>query len=191
MAHRGASCRFAVRFVLVNISSALLVTALVWSPPSADASTFYWRTSETGCLDFNSADSAYHTFYYNSGLSSTMRSATDYARWNAVDPMDTTTAMVALAVDTDVVVYDQDYTSYCAYTWHPASEMAGLATCSYLTANPAGACERFEVRYDEFLDRDQVDHCSALVGLPRDRSHPGPGPQSFGGRSQLYVLRGN
>lgn len=131
----------------------MLAGATLWSAPSADASTFWWRTSVYGmCYGNNSADSYYHTFYYNSGLSSDMRSATDYARLNSLNPTDMTTAMVTLAVDTDVVAYDQDYTDYCGLDWHPStSENAagGLAACRYLTANPAGACERWEIRYDE------------------------------------------
>lgn len=144
----GRSGRRLPRFVIVAV---LLTAALLWPADVAGSSTFWWRTYSAGeCAGGNSADSSYHTFYYNSGLSSVMRSATDYARAYAIDPMDLNTAMVALAVDTDVVVYDQDYDRRCLLAWHPTPMgVTGLAECRTLTPNPAGACEKAEVRYDE------------------------------------------
>jgi hypothetical protein len=120
---------------------------------AGSAHAYSWRTgaASLGCSGVdNSADSAAHGYWYNSELSSVMAQATSWARANAIDPTDITTFDVAaLAFDTDVVVYDQNYTDWCGEAWHGAGPVIGLTHCVSLATNPANACEKAEVRYDE------------------------------------------
>ncbi len=121
---------------------------------AADAGAFSWRTGSAslGCNGVNnSADSISHGYWYNSALSSAMAQATSWARANAIDPTDINTFDVpALAPDTDVVVYDQDYTNWCGQPWNGSGGFViGMTHCVSLASNPANACEKSEVRYDE------------------------------------------
>jgi hypothetical protein len=132
--------------VVVALAAMLLVGAGV-------ARAHSWRTgpASLGCGGTdNSADSTAHGYWYNSELSSAMAEATSWARANAVDPTDINTFDVAaLAPDTDVVVYDQDYTDWCGEDWHPAGQVIGLTHCASIATNPVNACEKSGVRYDE------------------------------------------
>jgi hypothetical protein len=80
-----------------------------------------------------------------------MVTASDYARLFVIDPTDLNTFMVGtLAVDTDVAVYDQDYSTWCNFNWHPNPfGIVGLTTCVTLATNPANACEKHDVRFDQ------------------------------------------
>ncbi|MGH9156713.1 MAG: hypothetical protein ACRD1K_12955 [Acidimicrobiales bacterium] len=146
-----------------------LVILLTASQPldSTNASTFSWRTGDTGCSTANSADSASHGFYYDPGLTGNMAAATNWARSNVIDPTDINTFDVGtVAFDTDVVVYDQDYTTYCGYSWHSpgGSGVVGLNKCVLLATNPANACEKNEIRYDEsFTNSTTSDNRNGLA----------------------------
>jgi hypothetical protein len=129
---------------------AVVLVVVVGLPETSTAHV--WRTGGTGCNANNSADSANHGFWYNSGLSSAMAGATNWSRTYNYDGTDVNTFNVtALAFDTDVVVYDQDYTTYCGKVWHypGVPGTVGMAECKSLATNPANACEKFEVRFDE------------------------------------------
>ena len=132
---------------------AILALVIVWSLPAEPAAAHVWRNGLTGCNAVNSADSISHGFWYNSNLSAAMATATNWSRTNNYDPTDINTFNVpALAIDTDVVVYDQDYTTYCGWTWHGSGgTVAGLYECKSLATNPANACEKAEVRFDESI----------------------------------------
>jgi hypothetical protein len=146
---RGRRTRWAAATIIV------MATIVIAGPPSAGA--FAWRTGadSLGCdrTIENSADSISHGYHYNSNLSSVMATATSWVRTAVIDPSDINTFTVpVLAVDTDVVVYDQNYTDWCNYSWHPGSgglSVLGSTNCESLATNPANACEKHEVRYDE------------------------------------------
>jgi hypothetical protein len=58
--------------------------------------------------------------------------------------------MVSPTSATDVVVYTQDYTTYCGRPWHPqvnGPSTVGLTTCVSPNSG-ASTCEKHEVRYD-------------------------------------------
>jgi hypothetical protein len=136
------------RLMAVVALSALIAIGI---PGEAGASPFYWRTGATGCTGgLNSADSAAHGFWYSTDLSYAMATASNYAR-SVIDTTDLTTFSVStLAFDTDVPVYDQDYSTWCAISWHPSTGGAvGLATCVSLATHPANACEKADVRFDQ------------------------------------------
>jgi hypothetical protein len=138
-----------IRVVLAALAAAGLTIGT-----AGDASAFSWRTGSAslGCDGVNnSADSISHGYWYNSGLSSVMAQATSWARINAIDPTDINTFSVpALAADTDVVVYDQNYTDWCGEFWNGSGGFViGMTHCVSLASNPANACEKTEVRYDE------------------------------------------
>lgn len=94
---------------------------------------------------FNVGDSFDHTFFY-SALSAHMTAAQNWSNANIVDPTDITVLYPGFVnSQTDVVVYDLNYSNFCGLTWHP-SGASGLAVC--ITLNSVGECEKFEVRYD-------------------------------------------
>lgn len=132
-------------------SIAMACLCLVVAADPVGATPFYWRNSNTGCGPVNSADSASHGYWYSGDLTHAMAAATDWARANNVDPTDITTFSVpTLAFDTDVPVYDQNYSSWCDSSWHPQADgLVGLSQCVSLATNPAGACEKNDVRHDE------------------------------------------
>ncbi len=138
-----------------------MLTVTIGGLAVAPASARVWRTYSTGCEQGtvgNSADSVNHIFHYSSNLSSWMTTAVTWSRTNNLDPTVLNTFYAELVqVDTDVVVYDQDYTDWCGYPWNgmPGTQggTEGLTACVSLTPNPAGACEKFEVRFDESATR--------------------------------------
>jgi long-subunit fatty acid transport protein len=147
-----AKRRVRERAAIVVAALMLLAGVHVATAPQADA--FAWRTGSAslGCDGItNSADSAAHGYWYLSSLSAAMATATNSARANYVDPTDITTFNApSLASDTDVVVTDQDYTDFCGKAWHGSGGVViGQAMCVSLAVNPANACEKHEVRYDE------------------------------------------
>jgi hypothetical protein len=146
-----AKTRRTPRHIRMSVFVALLVGLTIITASPADA--FKWRTgvASLGCYGIvNSADSAAHGFYYSPDLTYAMANATNYARTFVIDPSDINTFTVpSVAIDTDVVVYDQDYSTYCDFSWNPAGQAVGLTTCVSLATNPANACEKHEVRYDE------------------------------------------
>jgi hypothetical protein len=140
------------RWGRILVALGFVAGVLVLGP--SDAEAFSWRTGSAslGCEGVNnSADSISHGYWYNSALSSTMAQATSWARTNAIDPTDINTfSAPSLAVDTDVVVYDQDYTRLCGEYWDGSGGfVVGMTHCVSLATNPANACEKTEVRYDE------------------------------------------
>jgi hypothetical protein len=94
------------------------------------------------------ADNAAHYFWYDS-LASDVSSAENYIRNNIYDPTDINTLDDSSeTASTDAIVRDEDYTTYCGYTWHGAggTTVWGLTTCNSL--NGANECESHVIRYD-------------------------------------------
>ncbi|HEX7165879.1 MAG TPA: hypothetical protein VF230_02750 [Acidimicrobiales bacterium] len=98
----------------------------------------------------NKQDPNPHTFYY-SALTDSVRIHQDWAQNSVYGPtsIDTTTLSTASSA-TDVVVYDENYSTFCGQAWHPqppnVAATVGLAVCVSLTS--ANTCEKHEVRYD-------------------------------------------
>lgn len=83
-------------------------------------------------------------FWYVS-LTTAVKNAQEYARTQVYHPTDVNTFMdSALVSTTDVIVRNQDYTTYCGYSWHPGS-IWGLTTCNSLSGS---RCQSHTVRYD-------------------------------------------
>jgi hypothetical protein len=99
----------------------------------------------------NMQDPNPHTIYYDS-LEQSVRDHMEWARWAVVDPTTVDSQLVSSATSlTDVVVYDQDYTTYCGLNWHdpgpePNEGFAGYVFCVSLTSN--NKCEKHELRID-------------------------------------------
>lgn len=123
---------------------------LVSVTPSDEAKASNWGFSSTGtgCIpdDATLADSKNHLYWYEL-LGSQMTTAQNAA--NAT--LNTSVSTVFDSSNnyyTDVVVYDQNYTTFCDYDWDATCDdnLWGLTTCVWL--NAVGRCERHEVRYD-------------------------------------------
>jgi hypothetical protein len=167
---------------------------------ASPASAHVWRTYSTGCKQNtigNSADSANHIFSYSPDLTSRMISAVDWSRANNLDPTDLATFYISPPqFDTDVVVYDQDYTTWCGYVWNgtpgTSGGIEGLTACVSLTPNPAGACEKFEVRFDESATATTAATTAYRRSLAcHELGHTlglehGPGCMAFGGSATAY-----
>ncbi len=93
------------------------------------------------------ADGGTHWFHYVS-LNSAVQSAVAWTRTYNYDPTDVNTGYDStLDSATDVIVRNQDYTTYCGFTWHTPTSPGtiGLATCDSLSGLK---CEQHTVRFD-------------------------------------------
>lgn len=143
---------------------ALLLSAVQLSTPTpASAGNFSGATgtvANCGAMNpggLNATDPNPFTFFH-SALEPATYSAVEWARVNRYDPTSINTSRLS-SVDslTDVVSYDQDYTTYCGIPWHhPATGGVGGSTICVSLAS-GGACEKHEIRYDlSFMNvRDQ------------------------------------
>jgi hypothetical protein len=89
------------------------------------------------------ADDWAHTVYLNN-LTSYMNAESQYAldyAYNVNDP--DVTYVGSVDAFTDVVAYNQYYTTYCGVPWN---SVAGMTTC--VSRNSVNECEKHEVRYD-------------------------------------------
>ncbi len=91
------------------------------------------------------ADGGTHYFHYVS-LNSAVQDAVVWSRTYNYNPTDANTAYDStLDSATDVVVRNQDYTTYCGYSWHSSGGTWGLTTCNSLSGFK---CEQHTVRFD-------------------------------------------
>lgn len=131
----------------IGICAAALVVAP--AAPPAGAGNFTGANGRTGCSGgspVNMADNRDHYFWYED-VTSAVSSAVNYTRTNVYNPTDVNTHNASgNTATTDVVVRDQDYSTYCGYSWHPGGGLWGLTTCD--STNSAGECEKHTVRYD-------------------------------------------
>lgn len=80
----------------------------------------------------NQADNASHGFHYVA-LQPSVQAAATWARVNTIEPSPVSTYLDPnLNSSTDVVVRNQDYTTYCWYSWHSAGSTIGVTTCDTL-----------------------------------------------------------
>ena len=96
------------------------------------------------------ADDYYHTFYY-ANMSSNMRAAQEAIRIYLLNPTNIDTVLLSTVdSNTNVVVYQQDYSTYCDTTWHsyanPLVGATGMAKCVSLAGG--SRCLKHELRYD-------------------------------------------
>lgn len=80
-----------------------------------------------------------------------MADALNEARVNQLDRTSIDTSLLSSVNSlTDVLAYDQDYTTYCGRPWHfdgaPGEVTIGLYACISLAS--AGKCEKSEIRFD-------------------------------------------
>ncbi len=129
---------------------------ILLSASSVSATNFSGATGATGCpmSDNNMADNRDHYFWYDS-LTVNVASAVNWSRTNNFDPTRINTFYDSSENSTtDAIVRDQDYTTYCGYTWHDSGSTGGvngLATCNSL--NGVSECESHVLRYDtSFFD---------------------------------------
>lgn len=131
------------------IVAAAAFTLLGFHIAPAGASNFSGATGATGCgggSPVNMADNAAHYFWYDS-LTNGVENAQNNTRSSDYDPTDVNTFDDSSAKPTtDVIVRDQDYSTFCGYSWHPGGGLWGLATCN--SVNGADECESHDVRYD-------------------------------------------
>lgn len=191
------------RGILVAVS--LLLAGGAFQVGSAGASNFSGANGATGCSGgspVNMADPNPHTFFY-SDLAATTSDAQEWTRVNLVDPTNVNTSLLGSVNSlTDVVAYDQDYTSYCGYVWDGG--MWGLTTCVSLAAG--NRCEKHEVRYDNSdIDVFSVDgrrgltchetgHSLGLLHRDTEGScmrTSGPYPSFYSGSHDVPHLNGN
>lgn len=136
------------RLVRASLGGLAALALLILGEPGM-ASNFSGANGRTGCGNgspVNMADNATHGFFY-SNLKDTTRTAQNATRTNVYNPTDINTITVSTVTSTtDVVVYDNDYTTYCGYTWDGSGGLYGLTTC--VSLNSANECEKHEVRYD-------------------------------------------
>jgi hypothetical protein len=114
----------------------------------ATQSTSNCAVNNTG--DVNVQDDNPLSFFY-SNVTSTTSAYQNGGRWNTLDPTSINTVMdSSITTKTDVVVYDEFYTSYCGQNWYTPSggDLIGLTTCVSLTIDGSGRCEKHEIRYD-------------------------------------------
>jgi hypothetical protein len=130
-----------------------LAVASVWfsgAPAQADnyvgATGVKHNCAERYATGLNNTDPNPLT-WANSALEPATASAVDWAMYNRFNPTrHDVSKLSSVTTNTDIVAYDQDYTSYCFIAWHPESSVIGMTTCVSLVSN--GACEKHEVRFD-------------------------------------------
>lgn len=124
------------------------MVGVVLLPSPAMGNNLAGANYSTGCnagphLD----DGGTHTFQYES----TTVGVTNMENWTRTyvyDPTGLTTSFSS-GTAVDVIVRDQDYTTYCGYTWHGSGSgtvYVGLYVCEAVTAS--GKCERSSIRFD-------------------------------------------
>jgi hypothetical protein len=121
-----------------------------------------------------------HTFYY-SGVESGTRGAVEWARAQRYEPTSINTSVLSSVSSlTDVVVYDEDYSTFCGYTWHPAGIIGGHVQCVSLAAG--NRCEKHEARYDlSWMNSETVNGRNIIachetghtLGLTHRNAEPG------------------
>lgn len=132
-----------------------VVGVLAVAVPAAQATNFSGATSGTGCFANNMQDNRDYT-YHRSSLTTRMYSAVANVLNNQIAPTDITVKAEQATPDgnTDVVMYDADYSTHCGFDWHPdgpdpdTNWIAGLAECASLSGS---RCQRFNVRWDTSL----------------------------------------
>lgn len=134
----------------LGLASALIGGGLLLADSPASPDHFSGANSLTGCggnSPVNMADDATH-YVWHENLVSTTGAALLTAYANIYNPLDTD--MVGDSSNgphTDLVNRDEDYTSYCGYTWDgPGLNYWGLTTCDSIW--PSGRCDKHTVRYD-------------------------------------------
>lgn len=128
------------------LAAGVFAVAAVGVPQSAHANNLVGTNYSTGCSGgVHRDDGGTHTFQYEStGVNVT--SMENWTRTNVYDPTDLVTSFYT-GSSTDVIVRDQDYTTYCGYTWHGSGgTVYGLYVCEAATGS--GRCERSSIRYD-------------------------------------------
>jgi hypothetical protein len=128
---------------------ALAATLAMLCMPSAQAGHFSGANSGTGCFAVNMADNNTHSFFYTAAVPQYMRDAINAARAESYDPTDINTVTSTDANSgTDVVTYQQDYSTWCGGTWHPAGGTVAHTQCVSIVASN-GRCQKHEMRFDE------------------------------------------
>ena len=132
-----------VSLAFVLIAATLGIVA--W--PTAQAGHFTGATGLTGCVAPNMADNNTHSFYYDGSLPQYMRTQVNAVRAESYDPTDINTVTSSNPnSQTDVVAYQQNYTTYCGIAWHGSGGSAvGHVRCVSLSGS---ACQKFEMRFD-------------------------------------------
>lgn len=122
-----------------------VLALLAW--PTAKANHFYGATGNTGCGAPNMADNATHSFYYDASLPTYMRDKMNEIRTESYNPTDiNTVTSTDPNSQTDVVVYQQNYTNFCGVAWDGSGgSTTALTSCVSLSGS---ACQKFEVRFD-------------------------------------------
>lgn len=94
-------------------------------------------------------DNYEHTVFRDGGLTALMNNASTDRLNNQFNPLDIDVIYLgSVSSTTDLVLYDQDYSTYCGLTWGTGTgQIAGLSSC--VSRNNVGECEKNEVRYDE------------------------------------------
>jgi hypothetical protein len=139
--------RMAVTILLMAVSSIELAG-------SASASNHSGASgSRTDCSmgpgGINMQDPNPHTYYY-SALEHTTQIHIDWSRNNVFNPTSIdTTYPGGVSSLTDVVVYDNDYSTFCFITWHSAVTGTGAVGAVICVSLASGnRCEKHEQRHD-------------------------------------------
>lgn len=126
-----------------------LGVAIACIPGVAHATNLAGANFATGCNGgVHRDDGGTHSFQYESTTVATT-SMQNWTRTYVYDPTDLVTSFSSGSA-VDVIVRDQDYTTYCGYTWHGSGTgqtVWGLYVCEAVTT-PGGYCGRSSVRYD-------------------------------------------
>ena len=132
------------------LAALFVAAALVMTNAVAAQANWSGATGLTGCgsgSPVNMADGGTHYFNYVS-LNSAVQSAVAWSRTYNYDPTDVNTGYDStIDSTTDVIVRNQDYTTYCGFDWHSPTSggTIGLATCDSLSGL---RCEQHTVRFD-------------------------------------------
>lgn len=126
----------------------LLLLAQAAVAPPVGATNWFGATGGTGCTAGNMADNRDHYFWYDA-LASNVQNQQNWTRTNNYDPTVVNTFNDSSEKSTtDAIIRDQNYTTYCGYTWHGEGSpyTVGLTTCN--STNGANECESHVIRYD-------------------------------------------
>lgn len=129
-----------------------VVVTFLASPGNADN---YDGIALGGCNDVAEADNATHNFEYVD-LSTAMDSATDWVRFNIINPTPVNTSMDPTPDShTDVIVRDRYYVDYCGKDWRGDSPggVIGLYVCDNIDY-PSVNCDQATVRYSSYYVDD-------------------------------------
>ena len=145
------------RRAAVLLSIAALVVAGTTAVSQADNYSGAKGSQGLGCQPNTAikADNGNHTFFYID-ISSGNASASTNTRQDDLNPTNIDTSMDGSeSWQTDVLVRDQYYTTYCGYDWFQGPDdpddtgTFGLSTCD--DTNPADECEQHTVRLNLWL----------------------------------------